>query len=196
MQAACAVGPAQKNRCSICRSEGHNARNCPQKPDGLNPPPKRAAGAVGNAQILARALNANILEDEEGNEDDPLSDGSEEGSEGSGSDNGNEDEHDYPLHDSWKQCVVDALPEGASPLGVLPEFTPAGDGVGKAHNLDNVQEDSTLELFRMFYPDNIFHKFLTATNTYGKIKYRLMWKAVELVEFQVLSRMHPSPRGR
>jgi len=34
---------------------------------------------------LARAaLNENILEDEEGNENDSLSDGSEEGSEGSG----------------------------------------------------------------------------------------------------------------
>jgi len=60
----------------------------------------RAAGAVGNAQILARALNENILEDEEGNENDSLSDGSEEGSEGSGGDNGNEDEHDCPLRDS------------------------------------------------------------------------------------------------
>jgi hypothetical protein len=75
MQAARAVGPAQRNSCSICCSEGHNVRNCPQKPDGLNPPPKRAVGAVGNAQILTRALNGNILEDEEGNESDSLSDG-------------------------------------------------------------------------------------------------------------------------
>jgi hypothetical protein len=49
---------------------------------------------------LARALNENILEDEEGNENDSLSDGSEEGFEGSGGDNGNEDEHDCPLRDS------------------------------------------------------------------------------------------------
>ena len=66
-----------------------------------------------------------------------------------------------------KPCVVvDDLPEGASPLlGVFPEFSPAGDGVGKAHDLENVQEDSTLEYFRMFYPDIIFDKLLTATNS-------------------------------
>lgn len=65
----------------------------------------RAAGAVGNALILARALNENILEDEERSENDSLSDGSEEGSEGSGGDNGNEDEHDCPLRDSWNEAV-------------------------------------------------------------------------------------------
>ena len=64
-----------------------------------------------------------------------------------------------------KPCVVDDLPEGASPLGFFPEFTPAGDGVGKAHDLENVQEDSTLEHFRMFYPDIIFDKLLTAPNS-------------------------------
>ena len=69
----------------------------------------RAAGAIGNAQILARALNDNILEDEEGNENDSLSDDPQEGSEGSegsGGDNGNEDEHGYPLRDSWNNEAV------------------------------------------------------------------------------------------
>ena len=184
MQAARAVGPARRNRCSICRSEGHNARNCPQKPVGCNPPPNRAAGAAGNAQILVRVLNGQILEDEEGKEDDPLSDGSEEGSDGSSGANDNKDEHDYPLRDSWRLCEVDALPEGASPLGVLPEFIPAGIGIGKAHDLEDVQEDSTLQHFRLFYPDIIFDKFLTATNSYGRMKYRLMWKAIDLAEFK------------
>ena len=114
MQAARAVGPARRNRCSICRSEGHNARNCPQKPVGCNPPPNRAAGAAGNAQILVRVLNGQILEDEEGKEDDPLSDGSEEGSDGSSGANDNKDEHDYPLRDSWRLCEVDAFTTGSS----------------------------------------------------------------------------------
>ena len=93
-------------------------------------------GAVGNAPNFTRALNGQILEDEEGNESNPLSDGSEEGSDDSNLGNGNGNDNDYPLPGSWGPCTVDNPPEDdAPPYGLLPDFTPAGIGFGKAHDL-------------------------------------------------------------
>ena len=85
-----------------------------------------ATGSAKNAPVLVNGLSGAVLEDEEGNEDnDAVSDASEEGSEDSeGAGHADNDCIDfaYPLAASWSEVRVDALPEGAPLNFGLPEL--------------------------------------------------------------------------
>ena len=61
--------PKRKNRCSLCREEGHNARNCPTKPVEGNSSRIGATGSAKNAPVLVYGLSGAVLEDEDGIED-------------------------------------------------------------------------------------------------------------------------------
>ena len=91
---------------------------------------------------------------------DAVSDASEEGSEdseGAGhADNGCID-FAYPLAASWSEVRVDALPEGAPLNFGLPDFTPAGRGYGRAHELDHVACLGTFSTFLSRYCIRYFH---------------------------------------
>ena len=143
-----------------------------------------AIGSVENAPVLVRGLSGAVLEDEEGNEDDVVSDASEEGSEGSENDDNDDSDDSYPLPASWRDAIVEEFPGGAPLNFGLPDFTPAGRGVGRVHELDNVAPDSVWQHFRLFYPDNVFNTFIVATNSNGVLRYRRTWKALTLGEFK------------
>ena len=148
-------------------------------------------GTAQNNSKLPRLLEGEILEDEEGNEDDVQSDASEESSDGEGDEEMAEGAFEYPLPSDWcDEMVEDCEPipnvptEAAELLAGIPPFTPFNGNVGSIFDLSEVIADSTWSHFRLFYPDVIFDRFITATNAVGQLHRGATWKPVTLSEFK------------
>eukprot|EP01035_Chromulina_nebulosa_P027422 gene27422-36069_t len=175
-----------QSRCSVCKSVGHNKRNCPQNNIAVNPAAQRVGSRPVTSNGNMRELEPRDLRGVEAGNQDNSSIGSN-----MESDNSDDDEEDLPT--VWVDVDVEDAPDDDPERIEVPEFTPYPEfAYGPTGTYDVLIAEDHIDTmhnwvilaFEKMFSSAMIDSFVTATNSYGNFGGTSTWKDTDAVEMK------------